>query len=69
MCSLLLPCLRKITDPLHIPDNTCQIIHILTMTFRTFMQVSLINMLTFIANGIRYIKCKVITAFYSSYPK
>lgn len=29
------------------------------MTFRTFMQVSLINMLTFIANGIRYIKCKV----------
>lgn len=40
---------EKITDPLHVPDNTCQIIHIPTMTFRTFMQVSLINMLTFIA--------------------
>lgn len=39
------------------------------MTFRTFMQVSLINMLTFIANGIRYIKCKVITAFYSKLPE
>ena len=51
-----MPCLGEIADTLHISDDAGQIIHILAVTFGTFMQIPFVDMMAFVTYCIRYIE-------------
>ena len=69
MCGLLLPWLRKVADTLHVADDSSQIVHIIAMTFRAFLQVTFVYMITVIADGVRNVEGEVVAALGSGYPE
>ena len=64
-----LPCLGEIADTFHISDDAGQIIHILAVTFGTFMQISFVDMMAFVTYCIRNIECEVVATFGSGNTK
>ena len=64
-----MPCLGEIADTLHISDDAGQIIHILAVTFGTFMQIPFVDMMAFVTYCIRNIECEVVATFGSGNTK
>ena len=69
LCGLLLPWLREVADTLHVADDSSQIVHIIAMTFRAFLQVTFVYMMTVIADGVRNVEGEVVAALGSGYPE
>ena len=65
-CSLFLSCHREVADTLHITDDTGQIINIMAMALRTFLEIMLADVTAGVADGVRDIECKVIASLYCS---
>lgn len=57
---------REVANTLHVAYNTCEIINVLRVTMRAFMQVSLIDVTAVITDGVRYVECEVIASFLRS---
>ena len=57
----------EVADAFQIADNTRQVIYVVAMTIRTFLQITLVNMSAVVADGIRDVKGKIVAAFASGY--
>ena len=64
-CSLFLASHREVADTLHITDDTCQIINVFAMTFRTLLEVVLADMTALVADRIRDVEYEVVASFLS----
>jgi hypothetical protein len=68
-CGFFLTGHREVAYALHVTDDTGQVVNVLTVTFRAFMQVVLADVSAFVADCVRDIECKVITSLLSSNTK
>ena len=66
-CSLFLTGHREVAYTLHITDDTCQVVNVFAVTFRTFLQIVLADVAALIADCVRNIECEVVTSFLCSY--
>ena len=58
----LLPWHREIAHTFHVSYDTCQVIDVLTLALRTFLQVMLADVSASVADSVRDVKCKVVTS-------
>lgn len=66
-CSFFLSRHREVADTLHIADDSCQIVDVSTMTFRTFLQIVLAYVSALVADSVRNIECEVVTSLLGGY--
>ena len=64
-CSLFLTGHREVAYTLHVTDDTCQIVNVFAVTFRTLLEVVLADMTALVADRIRDVECEVVTSFLS----
>ena len=65
-CSLFLTGHREVAYALHITDDTCQVVDVIAVTFRTFLQIVLADVAALVADCVRNIECEVVTSFLCS---
>ena len=64
-CSLFLTSHREVAYALHVTDDTCQIVNVFAVAFRTLLEVVLADMTALVADGVRDVECEIITSFLS----
>jgi len=60
---LLLAGLRETADALHVADDAGEVIDVLAVAFRTFMQVALVDMAAVVADGVGDVEGEVVASF------
>ena len=62
---LLLTCLREIAHAFQIADDTCDVIYVLAVAVRTFLQIAFVYVSAVITYRVRNIEREIIAAFNS----
>lgn len=60
--------LGEVADPFHIANNSGQVVEIVATALGTRGHVTLVDVVTFIAYGIRDVESEIVTAFLSRNP-
>ena len=66
-CGFFLAGHREVADTLHITDDTGQIVNVLTLAVRTFLQIMLADVSAAVADGIRDVEREVVATFLSGH--